>query len=110
LDCQFWANKLPHRWALITVNYYRKPDKNSGARRIADQPWNGSLDQTGRRSIVMPHQNCESTADVRIFRSSKPSVWRDTALGLAASLGVGFLTGTMLTIVVFAIVAITIGQ
>ncbi len=53
---------------------------------------------------------CESTAESQSFRSRKPSVWRDSALGLAASLGVGFLTGTALTIVVFTFVALTIGQ
>jgi len=40
----------------------------------------------------------------------KPSVWRDSALGLAASLGVGFLTGTALTLIVFAMVVFTLGQ
>jgi hypothetical protein len=61
-----------------------------------------------KKGYLMSQPICESTADGLMFRSRKPSVWRDSALGLAASLGVGFLTGTVLTIVVFAIVAVTI--
>ena len=56
----------------------------------------------------MVEHTCESTNPSAVHPT--PSVWRDTALGLAASLGVGFLTGTALTFMVFAIVAISIGQ
>jgi len=43
-----------------------------------------------------------------IAKPQKPSVWRDSILGLAASLGIGVLAGTALTLVVFGIVTITI--
>jgi hypothetical protein len=46
----------------------------------------------------------------RISPVQKSTVWRDGALGLAASIGVGILTGSALTVVVFSLVAITIGQ
>lgn len=58
----------------------------------------------------MLEQNYETSRDLPPQRLRKPSVWRDSALGLAASLGVGFLTGTALTLVVFGIVVITLGQ
>ena len=54
----------------------------------------------------MVQHTCESTAEGLVFRSRKPSVWRDSALGLAASLGVGFVTAAVLAIVVLAIVAL----
>ena len=59
------------------------------------------------RSKPMLEQTYESSIE---SQTRKPSVWRDSALGLAASLGVGFLTGAALTLVVFAIVVITLGQ
>ena len=58
----------------------------------------------------MLQQSYQPTNVSPIAHSRKPDVWRDSALGLAASLGVGFLTGTALTLVVFAIVAVAIGQ
>ncbi|WP_455212317.1 hypothetical protein [Kaarinaea lacus] len=58
----------------------------------------------------MLERTYESRIEAQTQTSRKPSVWRDSALGLAASLGVGFLTGTALTLVVFAIVVISIGQ
>ena len=65
--------------------------------------------------VCISHQQSTAATDVLANKClsesfSKPSVWRDSALGLAASLGVGVLTGTALTLLVFSIVAITIGQ
>ena len=40
----------------------------------------------------------------------KHTVWRDSALGLAASVGVGILAGSALAAVVFSLVTITIGH
>jgi hypothetical protein len=58
----------------------------------------------------MLEQTDKSAVESPLRHSHKPDVWRDSALGLAASIGVGFLTGTALTLVVFTIVAIAIGQ
>lgn len=41
---------------------------------------------------------------------NQTSVWRDGILGLAASVGVGILTGSALTAVVFSLVAVSIGH
>ena len=57
--------------------------------------------------LEQTYESCLPT-DEKVSR--KPSVWRDSALGLAASLGVGFLTGTALTLMVFTIVVFTLGQ
>jgi hypothetical protein len=63
----------------------------------------------------MLEQTYEATAD-NLSRSSNrmtsnnTNVWRDGVLGLAASVGVGILTGSALTAVVFSLVAISIGH
>ena len=58
----------------------------------------------------MSDQTYESAVNKLGQRERKPAVWRDGLLALAASVGVGVLTGTSLTVAVFALVAIAIGR
>lgn len=58
----------------------------------------------------MVEQTFKTTANTAQYQLRKTSVWRDGALGLAASVGVGILTGTALTGAVFAMAAVIIGQ
>ena len=58
----------------------------------------------------MSDETYEIVANKLLQREYKPSVWLDGMLALAASVGVGVLTGTSLTVAVFALVAIVVGR
>ena len=52
---------------------------------------------------------CDQMEIMSIDKSRKASVWRDGIFALLASLGVGLLAATLLTVVVFAITAVAVG-
>jgi len=52
---------------------------------------------------------CDQMEIMSIDKSRKTSVWRDGIFALLASLGVGLLAATLLTVVVFAITAVAVG-
>jgi hypothetical protein len=51
----------------------------------------------------MLKQTCENIDQMAVQKSRKNSVWRDGVVALMASLGVGLLAASILTIIVFAL-------
>ena len=56
----------------------------------------------------MLKQTYDRIDNIVVQPTRKTSVWRDGALALLASLGVGLLAATLLTVVVFAMTAIAV--
>lgn len=63
--------------------------------------------QTEYNPMLKP--TCDQMEIMSIDKSRKTSVWRDGIFALLASLGVGLLAATLLTVVVFAITAVAVG-
>ena len=57
---------------------------------------------------LMLKQTYDRIDNIVVQPTRKTSVWRDGALALLASLGVGLLAATLLTVVVFAMTAIAV--
>ena len=57
----------------------------------------------------MLKQTYDQIDAIAVQSSLKSSVWRDGLVALIASLGVGLLAASLLTIIVFALTAVAVG-